>query len=315
MNQRQRESGLSSIELMAVAVVMSVLMVMVAESMRTLASVRGEQKASFTLGDVADRFARRVTADVDLAARVFTNRPEDVEYLAAVQFDSDIDPLSYGGRLPMLTAHGAFEPDPPGVPETGNLLFLARRGPTLQLEGPVLAVEHQHVKTFQWVVVVPAVVDKKADLFRFVSDPLVDYWELATLPQAQREDALQQLADAGIRCAWDPSAPRTTGLFLVKDGGSLIAMGAADRVRLYEDPTASRPFSTRRLGLVLDESDDRFKVPQYARKNSGFFGSFEVKIDGGDAGKLLLMRLVVETDTPQGHKVRGETRRVLNTRG
>lgn len=95
----------------------------------------------------------------------------------------------------------------------------------------------------------------------------------------------------------------------------LSAMGPTERIRMYEDATSSRPFAARRLGLVTDESDDRFQVPQYARKNSGFLGSFEVKVDGGDAGKLLLMRLVVETDTPQGHKVRGETRRVLDTRG
>lgn len=315
MNHRQRESGLTSIELMAVAVVMSVLMVMVAESMRTLASVRGEQKASFTLGDVADRFARRLTADVDVAARVFTNRAEDAEYLAGLEFDGLPNPITSGTRLPMLTAHGAFEPDPPGVMETGNVLFLARRGPTLQLEGPVLPVEHQHVKTFQWVVVVPGNFGQRADLLRFASDPFVDYWELMDMSATEREEAIAQLADAGIQYAWDAAAPRSTGLFKIKGPGTLVAVGAAERVRVYEDATASRPFSVRRLGLVLDESNDRFQVPQYARKNSGFFGSFEVKLDGGDAGKLLLMRLVVETDTPQGRKVRGETRRVLNTRG
>lgn len=315
MNARRSECGLTSLELMAVAVVMSVLMVMVAESMRTLASVRGEQKASFTLGDVADRFARKITADVELAARLFTNRAEDLEYLAAIEFEGGTDPLSSGGRLPILTAHGAFEPDPPGVPETGNILFVARRGPTLQLEGPVLPLEHQHVSTFKWVVVLPATRQGATDMFRYVSDPLVDYWKLAEMDEVLRQDALLQLADAGIRYAWDSSAPRSSGLFSITDSGALVPMGSSDRIHVYEDPSGSRPFQQKRLNLVLDESDERYVVPQYARSQSGFFGSFELKVDGGDSGKLLLMRLVVETATPQGHKVRSEARRVLSTRG
>jgi len=44
-------------------------------------------------------------------------------------------------------------------------------------------------------------------------------------------------------------------------------------------------------------------------------GGFEIKVDGAEQGKLLLLRMVVEADAPQGRPVRAEARRVLATQG
>lgn len=316
MSTRKRESGITLLELMAVSVVMSVLMVMVAESMRTLAGVRGEQRASFTIGDVADRVARRITADVDFTTRVFVANPVDLEYLLALDLGVGVDVRSNGARLPMLTTHGAFAEDPPGVPETGNILFLARLGPRLQLDDAVLDPVHSRIQTFQLCVTAPMSIDGVLDLRRFVSEPLVDYWELIDIADpAQRTDALSQLEEAGIHYAWDPSAPRTTGLFVITEAGELVAMERTDRIPCTEDEAGSRPFSTRHLRLAQNGTTGRFAIPLYARTFGTFPGGFEVKIDGASAGKLLLLRMIVEVDTPQGHTVQTEVRRLLSTKG
>ena len=314
MNSRRQESGISLLELMAVSVVMSLLMVMVAESMRTLAGVRGEQRAGFTLGDVADRVARRITADVDFTTRVFASNPIDLEYLAAL--DLGVDFRSLGCRLPMLTAHGAFEQDPPGVQETGNLLFLARLGPRLQLDDALLDPAHSRVQTFQLCVTAPFAFDHGLDLRRFVSEPLVDYWELIDITDPlQRADALKQLREAGILYAWDPSAPRTTGLFSISEAGELTPLTITERIPCTEDDASSRPFTTRNLRLSQNGKSGRFTTPLYARAFGTFPGGFEIKLDGASAGKLLMLRMIVETDTPQGRTVQTEVRRLLSTKG
>jgi hypothetical protein len=56
-------------------------------------------------------------------------------------------------------------------------------------------------------------------------------------------------------------------------------------------------------------------APLYARPVGTFPGGFELKLDGADQGKLLLLRMVVEADSPQGRSVRTEARRVLATQG
>lgn len=312
MKDRSSQAGFSSTELICVAAVMSILMIMVAESMRTLAGVRGEQRAGFQLGDVSDRVARKLTSDVEFASRVFSSDAADLQTLAAL--DLGVDLIASGCRLPKLTSNGAFEPDPPGLQETGNVLFVARRGEKLEVgeeDGPTTRVQ-----TYEFCVTAPMANDGSLDLRRFVSEPVLDYAALADFgSEEQRRDALQSLHEQGATYAWDPTVPPGSAFHVVTERGDLEPMPASKRIPCSEDGAWSRPFSTRRMRVAANGDANKHPTPLYARPVGAFPGGFELKLDGAQQGKLLLLRMVVEADSPQGRSVRAEIRRLLPTQG
>ena len=312
MKDRSSQAGFSSIELICVAAVMSILMVMVAESMRTLAGVRGEQRVGFQVGDVSDRVARKLTSDVEFASRVFSSEAADLQLFATL--DLGVDLIANGCRLPKLTSNGAFEPDPPGLQETGNVLFVARRGDKLEVggdEGP-----STRVQTYEFCVTAPMTHDGALDLRRFVSEPLLDYAALAEFGnEDERKDALQSLHEDGANFAWDPTAAPGSAFYVVTEGGDLEPMPTGRRIPCAEDDAWSRPFSTRRMRVAANGDANKHPTPLYARPVGAFPGGFELKLDGAQQGKLLLLRMVVEADSPQGRSVRAEIRRLLPTQG
>ncbi len=312
MSRREREAGFSSVELIAVAAVMSILMVMVAESMRTLASVRGEQRAGFQLGDVSDRVARKLTADVEFAARVFCADTTGMQTLAAL--DLGVELSSEGCRLPKLTSHGSFEPDAPGAQETGNVLFVSRRGEKLEVGDDEGA--RARVQTYEFCVTAPLTSEHALDLRRFVSAPVLDHSALLDFDdESARRTALASLHEQGVRFAWDPTAVPESAFWVISANGELEPMPMGRRVPCSEDPTWSRPFGPRRMRVAQNGDSTRFPTPLYAQPLGAFPGGFELKLDGAEQGKLLLLRMVIESDAAQGRPVRAEARRVLATQG
>lgn len=312
MSGKRSESGFSSIELIVVAAVMSILMVMVAESMRTLAGVRGEQRAGFQIGDVSDRIARKLTTDVEFAARIFA--ADEMGAATLTRLDLGINLTTAGCRLPKLTSYGAFEPDAPGAQETGNVLFVSRRIDKLEAgddEGP-----KARVQAYEFCVTVPMEVNGALDLLRFVSEPTVDHSALLDCgdDEARRDTAIE-LYEQGLRWSWDPAATPENAFYAIRANGDLEPLGSAVRIPCSEDPSWSRPFEKRRMRVAKNGDATKFPAPLYARPSGAFPGGFELKLDGAEQGKLLLLRLVIETDSPNGRAIRGEARRVLATQG
>ncbi len=313
---RSSEAGVSTLELMLVAAVMSILMVMVAESMRTLAGVRGEQRATMHLTDVADRAARRLIADVEYAARVFAADEGGDALFDAMAPAAEL--RRNGCRQPLLTSHDAFLVDPPGVPETGNVLFLLRRGPKVRAQGGYGDSGNHLVQTYEFVATAPAAAapdDARRDLVRFVSGPVADALDLlAIADEDERRAVVSELHDEGVAAAWDASAEGRAALLELSRQGDLLPW-PDDRLLECGEDAGTRPLATRAAWLAEDHDSDRRPVPLFARPGAKAFGGFELKLDGGAAGKLLLLRLVVETATPQGRSVTAEMRRLVDTRG
>lgn len=306
-----REAGMTSVEIVLMAAVMSVLMIMITESMTTLTGVRSEQRAQIALGDIADKAARRIEQDLGFATRIFTDTPADLDYLHAM--DVGIDFAGPLRRLPKLTTHGYFEPDKLGVTETGNVLFLARRLPRAQLETDVLA--GHLVQAYVFTLTAPVEVGGRLDLLRWNSDVFVDYWDLAGITDAAaKAELLLQLLEHGIRFAWDPTAPRSSGLFEITDAGGLEAFDADRRVPGAEETGGSRPFAPRHLAIAPNGCEAPHRVPAYARSNGAFPGGFELKIDGAAAGKLVLLRMVTQS-TLGARVTTSELLRFLTTNG
>ena len=306
-----RQAGLSSAEVIVMAAIMSVLMIMITESMTTLTGVRSEQRAQIRLGDVTDKVARRIEQDLGYATRIFTDTPADLEYLQAM--DVGVDFAGPDRRLPKLTTRGFFEPDKAGAPETGNVLFLARRLPRAQLDTERLT--GTMVQGYVFTVATPIDVGGQLDLLRWNSEPVADYWDLAGIADlAARAEVLVQLLEHGVHFAWDPSAPRSSGLFEISDAGALVQLDADRPIPGTEERASSRPFRPRHLAIAPNTTDPPHRVPAYARQNGAFPGGFELKIDGAAAGKLVLLRIVTQS-TLEARQVSGELLRFLTTNG
>ncbi len=307
-----RQAGLSSVEVIIMATVMSVLMIMVTESMTTLTGVRAEQRTQFRLGDVADGVVRRIEKEVDFAKRIFTDNAIDNDYLAAM--DLDFDPIALGRRLPKLTTHGFFEPDAAAQPETGNVLFVARRLPRVAVKYDTIA--EYHLQVLQFAAYLPIDVGGHLDLLRWTSDMMVDYWDIVDVADlTARADVLTQLYDNGVRYAWDATSPRVGGLFEITAAGGMTPLAADKQVTGREDAALSRPLGRRRIQIAPNGVLGPHHVPAYAQATGGFPGGFELKVDGAVSGKLVLIRLVTQSTHEATHQVVGEILRFMSTQG
>ena len=304
-------AGMTMTEVMAMALIISTLMIILTESMSTLSGVRLEQKAHFRVGDVGDSVGRRIESDLDYAARVFSDTADDLEYLRSTAIGGQL--LAAGRRLPRLTQSGYFRVDPPQVAETGNIVFLVRRGPKVRLQ--LDSSTARLVQGLQFVVYCPVVDAGRIELIRWLSEPLVDYWGIADIEDPTlRAEAIEQLQEGGVHLALDAHAPRGNGLFELVHSG--LQPLAADRlVAGVEDRRNSRPFTLRRTQIAPNDAVPGMAVPAYAQAGSGFSGGFEVKLDGSASGKLVLLRFVVVATEPLQRPVATEIRRCISTGG
>jgi len=280
--------------------------------MSTLSGVRVEQKAHFKVGDVADHVARRIQNDVHYATRVFTDTADDGDYLRSMAIGNTL--TRAGCRLPKLTQSGFFRPDPLDVAETGNLLFLALRGPKVQLHFE--SGSTRIVQPLQFVVYAPVFDGDKLELVRWLGQPMVNYYDVAEIQNPdERTEALQQLAQNDVRVAWDPFGKRAGSLFEIT-GNALVPMPMDHVVDGREDSAESRPFVQRHMQLAPNDAIQGIDVPAYGRIGSGFSGGIELKVDGSSSGKLVLLRYVVMSTLPGiKRQIWTEIRRFLPTNG
>jgi len=307
-----RCGGMTIPEVMIMALVISTLMIVMTESMSTLSGVRVEQKAHFGVGDVADHVARRIQTDVHIAARVFTDTADDTDYLRSMAIGNTL--LRSGRRLPRLTQGGFFRPDPADVPETGDVLFLARRCPRVRIEFDNGSARTVQVLQF---VVNSTIADKgQVELLRWISQPVVNYYDVAEIQDSnQRAEALQQLSQNDVHLAWDPFGKRAASLYEISNN-AFVLLPVEHLVDGKEDAGDSRPFVMRHMQLAAGNSIPGVLVPAYANPASSFAGGIEIKIDGSSSGKLVLLRYVVLSTQPgMKRQIWTEIRRFLPTDG
>lgn len=314
MNAR-REQGFSMLEVVIMGVLMSVLLVMITQSVASLSSTRAELRQHSNIGNFADRVARSIESDITFASRLFVDTPDDRAYLAGLT----IGPvLGDDVRLPVLMGKGYFEADLAEKRETGNVIAMGLRGQRLSVvvsgsEGDATCL----IQTLTIVVYAPIDLGQQgSDLVRWVSEPMVAYWDIEHITdQALRRAVLLKLFDRGLRYAWDTGQPRPTGLFQIEGGGTMAPLPLSALVNGSESESISRPFARRLMRLAANGSLHGIKVPEFAKPAGRFPNGFEVKIDGTGTGKLVLFRYVVESTVQNRRKVFSEVRRMVCTDG
>lgn len=308
------QHGMTMLEVTIMALMMSLLMIVITQSITSLSATRSELRQQAHIGNITTRLARGIEQEVTYAQRTFTNAAEDLAWLQATAIGRSL--LQSGHRLPTLTNRGLFEHDPPATAETGDILFLATRGDrvsdlVLDANGEPLAPP---VQTFRFVIYAPGQTSTGTDLVRWISDPLANYWDVESITNPTlRSEVWAALYQSGLRFAWDPQKPRATGLFAILAAGSVVQLSEQKQLTGGEDPTLSRTLGQRHMRIAANGSLHSIAVPEFANISGTFPGGFEVKVDGGSAGKLVLFRLAVESTLKHQRQVCGELRRMIST--
>lgn len=291
-SDRNRDSGSTLVETIIVVVVLVVLSGIVVQSILGLARTqRVTERRAETLA-VAERAMQGVVLDVARAFRIYTNDVAGKELLAILSFDSET-PLS-GGRLPVVTTRGVFEPDPVGVFETGNLLLLGTaRGPQEVTFGSGSG-SVARIDVLQVVLHHLSRVDGRIELNRWASVRLARADDLAAVTDPDDRAAIVRVLFAeGVRYAWRPDVRVGRGFFVLEANGQVGPVGYG--FRLPRSPTDSRLRMLGRRGVSVAENGSipNVHVPALGQVLGDYPHGFEVKIDGDGAGQLVLARLTL----------------------
>lgn len=292
---KRDESGFSLLEATVVGAVMTVLSVVIVQSLRDLSLSHAYARGQLVSAELAERVVRSLERDVRFSVWMFEGGVESSAYLARLATSGVV--LAPGARLPQLTESGHFDPDPVGVPETGNLVFLGRSGSTFLADLSVAQDGSDIVRVDRLSFVFYYITRTAAgdlDLGRWGSSQLARYPDIEAITDPlRRTEVLIKLHQDGVRYAWAPGKDAATALFEIQSSGWIAPLSPG--AKISEDP-AQRVlgfFGVRHAAIADNGAAPGTPIPLYAAAAGTFPGGFEVKLDGPPTGKLLLVRMVV----------------------
>lgn len=288
-----RERGFTTVELMSALVLGTAILLMIGQSLATVGKSHGFQRDRMRVADISDRVLRSIQRDVGFAAHVFADGTPAEEYRAALAIPRRS--LQATVALPLATARGYFDVDPPGSRQTGNLLLLARSREAISIVPEDEEENPLRIDTFEFVAYY-ATENENADvdLARWVSAPLASATDLQGIENTwERRRVLTKLHDAGVRFAWSPGEPRSEGLFEIRSGGRLVPLRERSTIPAAPRGSSSGLLGSHDLALATSGSHPGARVPLYARASATQAMGFEIKIDGPRAARLIMVRLVI----------------------
>lgn len=308
--------GFTLLESVLVLTVISVMSIMVAESLQSLAKTQAFNRGQTRITEVADGVVRAVTWDVTSSTRVFGNDALGRGYFAAM----DLGTLAAipGSRLPLLTNRGWFEKDEPGANETGNVLFVGTALEPLTVDLAEADEEQDLVRVDRLRFVVYLVWQDllTQDFARWASVPLVRYSDVASVADPVRRTKIwRKVYEQGLRYAWDPDQDRARGLYAVHAGGTATLLLPAHRVECDRSETRRALAGTRQVAIARNGSVPGAVVPAFANLSGGngpFPGGFEVKVDGPASGRMVMIRLVLSSVIEHGMTSFAEVARLVS---
>jgi hypothetical protein len=201
-------------------------------------------------------------------------------------------------RMPVASALGYFEPDPPGVDETGNMLLMAIGLPphlvTLPSRPPSEPVRVDLLRIVLYCLAIGN--GGVVDMNRWASVPVARFQDIAGVrPASDSEEVGMDLRAAGITIAWNPNASGTSGFYTIDTDGTLQPFITSFTIAPAPAEVERAILTQRRKLVAANGSLRQLQVPAFARASAGFPHGFEVKFDARAGGTLVLVRLVVAT--------------------
>lgn len=328
--RRNGEAGLSLLEATMTTALLGVVAVIMGQALSGLDNSRQHQRESARITEVIDEIARTVQQEAATAEIVFVNDALGRGYLSTLDLPERTIPNT--SRLPNLTNQGFFTPDDPLSPETGNLLLLGCAGSVLGVEidsssgggggevGGELGGEGggeggedpraapggetaspgdvRLIGTFVFTLWFVTPNDNGGlGLARWASVSVASQPDIEAISDLQeRADVVEELYRTGIRFSWDPDLPVGNGLYQVNDGWVSAALASA-KIPGNFDTTNLRLLQARHIQVARNGAMGNIPVPKYGLPDPGgnFPAGFEIKVDGPGKGKLLMLRLALQT--------------------
>ena len=303
------------VETVSVGVVITVLTVLISSSLARLSSTHAYTRDQARLVDIGERTMRTLLQDATFSAYMFGSSADSSAYLLSLETPEFA--AMPGSRLPTLTERGWLDKDPLGQVETGNVLFFGESLAPLVMDlGPVGTPDLVRVDRLRFVLYyLTQDGSGRIDLVRWVSAPLARLADLAVIANpVRRAEVGVRLYDAGVQLAWNPGAPRLTGLCAIGPAGEITLLPLIDKVPSDPSSPSVRMLGERRAQVAANGALQSVAVPAFAETSGPFPAGFEIKIDGGYGAKLLLVRLVLTSGNDVTYRNHAEVVRLVSCR-
>lgn len=338
MRRRSENEGLSLVEVMVTAVVLTIMVWMV-----TTLSVSGTNAQKFAgrlsrateiAQDLTDDMRRELVSSV----RLFHDDTIGRAYLSLLSFKAMKGPI--GHRLPKLSASGIFDKDG-GAPKTGNTLLFARHAwstPFRTTKGNVYRIDVYRL--VHYFLTPEDGGPRKGsplglNLVKWVSEPLADGDAIDKITDADdRAEVLGHLVNrtpdlAGrvhpeVQVVWlrgrDPADVKT--LRHIQPSGTLFDNPQPPRAAPWRIlPDVSRSVNGllhyRHHSIATNFAPETFRIGRFgtvSAAGSGFPHGFEVQIIGPASARQVLVRLIVVSTNNDGHRAHAESQVIVDAR-
>jgi hypothetical protein len=294
------QRGSTLLETVIVVAVIATLSGVVVESLLGLARTQRVNERRAELLTIAERTMQGILADGGSAFRVYV----DDDYGRALLGLLEAGPAARlrDARLPKGTVRGVFEPDPAASFETGNLLLIGRSlRPRLVPVEAVGSGTGARIDLLQLVLYHLTRVEDRLEIERWASEPIARADDIAALTDpVERQTAIAALHDGGVRLAWRTGAAPELGFFLLTAEGGSARPAPEFRVPRSAEESRTRLLGRHAVGVAPNGSPPQVGVPAFAQVYGDYPHGFEVKVDGGGGGRLLLVRLALLGQIAEG---------------
>ena len=292
------EAGLTLVEVSIVSVVITIMSVAIAQSLRSLSQAHNSMVAQSRVSSITDRVTSMIAQDISDSIRMLEESPLAWELFQRLdRSPAFATPLS-GSRCATATSSGTFSPDSAGLTLTGNVLLTFRRfGHELGVVTTGSGPQDLRVDIFRIVAwYLTEGTETGVDLNRWCSVKLARMQDIQSLGDPdQRLQFGLSLYDQGTRYAWDPLSPSPVeGFFEIRTDGSLHRLDASRKVPMDDTESTDKFFGRRFCGVAANETPTA-QVPKFTTATASFPHGFEIKRDGDGSGDLVLFRLVTAT--------------------
>lgn len=336
----RKQAGLSLVELMISATILTVVLYVVGSLMATgseaqLFSQRQGRSTEMTR-DLLDEMRMQLISSV----RLFGADAEGAANLATFELASAPVPLP-DARLPTIRGTGSFQRDSAGDEITGNRLFLARHAFTTRFV--CTSSREYRIDSYRWVLYYLSAADggpqagrpTGLDFVRVVGEPLADGAQIDRITDpADRIEVVQHLinetpdADGTVHprveVVWerggDPTAP---GTFRQIDplSGALAPTPFGTRPNPWQvlpaDSDGHGRLAYRHHSLATNFAPATMRVARFAildATGAGFPHGFEVQIVGPSAARQVLLRLLVVSTVRRGQRAYSDQQILVDSR-
>lgn len=325
--RRGRERGFTLLEILFTLVILSMLSLIVQQTLTSTNSADRYLAAVRRATDRGEAVSYEVYDMVDASRKLFQKDDVGVGYVAALDLKR-LPPIA-SARLPVIDELHDIGPDEKGDPHTGNLLLFVEETDPMECVADPATEKMRFVDVYRFVCIYPHETARRVlgdntlarDLILWRSGLYPSYSQIMSVEDdVERRNVVADLnAHYGLDRLWDPDAPAGSAFHDTDPFGTISVLPVADPLivedveetipgrLVHADTQLARTDSSRahyRAVMTLTADDPSQWVPD----------GFEVKITGASGSRKVWLHIVVESMAMQGRVAVHPNTLIVSTR-